>query len=117
MRSDLAQFVLSLKNQKGIIEIMQDRIKELICVDGNRYFTRYGFYTCKVTVSETQSNLFRVRTKLKSEDDRSEIARVYRITGTLKAIEKEGLRLILDIHKWALLDRDADTYWVKKVQI
>ena len=96
---------------------MQDRIKELICVDGNRYFTPYGFYACKVTVSESQSSLIRVRIKLISEDNRSEIARVYKITGTLKAIEKEGLRLILDIHKWALLDRDADTYWVKKVQL
>jgi hypothetical protein len=96
---------------------MQEKVKEIICVDGNRYFTQYGFYTCKVTASKSQGNIIEVKVTLISENNGSEIARVYRITGTLKTIEQERLSLVIDIHKWALLYRDADTYWVKKVQI
>ncbi len=96
---------------------MQDIIKELICVDGNRYFTPYGFYTCKLAASESQSELIKVKVKLISESDGSQPARVYRVTGTLQAITKARLSLVLDIHKWAMLDREDKTYWVKRVRI
>ena len=96
---------------------MQDKIKEVICVDGNRYFTPYGFYTCRVTASESKGNKIKVKVTLLSESDGLQPARVYRVTGTLKAIERERLNLIIDIHKWALLDRDHEHYWVNKVEL
>jgi hypothetical protein len=96
---------------------MQDRIKELICVDGNRYYTPYGFYTCIVKASQPQRHLVKVKVRLTSESDTSEPKRVYRITGTLQAIMNARVKLVIDIHKWAMLDRDEESYWEKKVQI
>jgi hypothetical protein len=96
---------------------MQRQIQEFICVDGNRYFTQYGFYTCKVTASTSSNNLIEIEVTLIRESGASEIARIFRIIGTLPAIGKQRVSLVIDIHKWALLDRDADTYWIKKVLI
>lgn len=96
---------------------MQERIQDLIPVGGNRYFTPYGLYTCKVKDSETQGCDIKVKIVLVRECDGSQPARVYKITGTCQAMKKKRLSLVIDIHKWALLDRDADGYWVKKVQI
>lgn len=96
---------------------MRESIHDLLPVDGNRYFTSYGFYICKVTASESQGNTLKIKVTLLSERDASEVARVYRITGTRQEIKKERLRLVMDIHSWALLDRDAENYWVKKAQI
>ncbi len=96
---------------------MQNEIKQFIPVDGNRYFTQYGFYTCRVTASESQAHIIEVKVALLCESDGLQPARVYKITGTLQTIKEVGLSLVIDIHKWALLDREACTYWVKKVLI
>ncbi len=96
---------------------MQDQIKKTICVEGNQYFTAYGFYICKVTTSEGEGNIINVKVTLVNENDGLQPARVFKINGTLQAIKKDRVRLVLEIHKWAQLDRDAETYWVNKVQI
>ena len=100
-----------------MIGIMQSAIEKLIPVDGNRYFTAYGFYLCKMKVSEPQTGIIKVKVVLISESDGSQPARVYKIAGTRQAIKQASLSLVMDIHNWALLDRDNDCYWVKKVRL
>lgn len=96
---------------------MWDKIQELISVEGNRYFTPHGFYTCRVTASESKGNILKVKVTLLSDSDGLQPARVYRITGTWQAIKKERLSLVIDIPRWALIDREDEHYWVNKVEL
>jgi hypothetical protein len=96
---------------------MQEKINQLIPVNGNRYFTPYGFYSCRITVADVRTNFIELRVTLVNERDGSQPARVYRISGSLPEIEKQRLSLVMDIHKWAQMDRSEATYWVSREEI
>lgn len=108
---------LNVKISKSRLVNMQEKIQELLPVNGNRYFTPYGFYACKVTVADIRANTIEVKVTLVNERDGSQPARVYKITGRLPEIEKQKLSLVMDIHKWAQLDRSEATYWVSRDEI
>jgi hypothetical protein len=96
---------------------LQTKIHGLIPVDGNRYFTPYGFYACKVIVLDIQGDTLHLKIILVSERDGSQPSRVCRITGTLQAIKKDRVSLVLEIHKWAQLKRDQPNYWVAQMEV
>jgi hypothetical protein len=96
---------------------MRESIQHLLPVDGNRYFTPYGLYTCKVIVLDRHGETLHIKVILVNERDGSQPARVYRIAATLQAIKKERLSLVMDIHKWALLNRDDQDYWVTSIEV
>ena len=96
---------------------MLEKIRELICVDGNHYFTPYGIYVCKVTATELQGGIINIKVSLESESDASQPARCYTLTCTRRTLEIGRLWFVTNIHQWALLNRDDGAYWVKKVHI
>jgi hypothetical protein len=70
---------------------IQAKIQGLIPVDGNRYFTLYGLYACKVVVLDIQGETIHIKIILVNERDGLQPSRVCRITGTLQAIKKDRL--------------------------
>lgn len=108
---------LALKISESHSVNMQQQIHELIPVNGNRYFTPYGFYACTVTVADVRANTVEVKVTLVNERDGSQPARVYRITGSLPEIARQRLSLVMEIHKWAQLHRSEATYWVSRDEI
>ncbi len=113
-------FVFSASEEKKLerhIGKMQHKIHDLLPVNGNQYHTPYGLYACKITASALQGNIIRLAVSLLRERDGLEPVRLCTIIGAQQAIERNRLGLVMDIHKWALLDRSADEYLLKEVLI
>jgi hypothetical protein len=96
---------------------MTDKVAAILPVCGNHYYTPYGIYVCEVTeedLSHFRKDLVKVEVQLRNEKEGTQPVRHFSITGTREIVAKKKLSLVIEIHQWALEDRNAADFLEKE---
>ena len=102
-------------------EELQGSHEKLLPLDGNCYSTKEGIFDCELTeekANEPKPSGVKLEVRLTRRATKKNPAMTVRrfiIHATRRAIEDNRLRLVTEVHKWALCEPTSSEYLKKEV--